>query len=808
MSDAKQQRLRQTDFRALLAAAAVITAPVCAQEPAASPDLASAPAAVASPSPTSLAEDAAAGTAATAPKASRVIEEIIVTAQKREENLADVPISVQAFSGEKLEALGVKGPMDLPQITPGMQYNSLVGYSVVYLRGVGTDVFLPNSDPSVATYIDGIYFPFSHGLATDFGKLERVEVLKGPQGTLFGRNSTGGAINVVTAKPNPSMLEGALAYEVGSFDASNIKAYISGPLTDTLAVSFSLIDNTADSYYKRPADSQFTDFPRETTQGYNAKLNWEPSQALGMTLGALITRQTGLSSVVTSSFDIKPLGTVALVQPSPGQYTTNPDDDIHFRASSDVVYGEARWSPGPSNVKLLASRQNIITDTSFDFEGSSADLVNFHPKDQGATITTSELQWLSEEGGWLTEVFGRELQWITGLYYFDADKAGFRNLEVPVADGLLDLDFLNPLINDFADVTGLNLPSGADLRLTAWVNTTAYAVFAQGTYNLTDAIGLTIGARYQDEKRGLRNATTSVLNANATSTTLLRFADRDAKTQQFSPKLTLDYHFAEDSLVFASFQKGFKSGTFNIVSIYTAPTEVDPEKITNYEIGVKGRNEDGSFRYSAGIFQNDITNLQVLIISLASGGAVTIENAGEARVRGVDFDLLWQPLPDALPGLVLTGAGAYLDGEYLEYENGSGFDETTGLYFGTGSLTFQPGRDFAGNTTVRTPEYTFNFGPTYSFDAPGGNVEIGGSVYYNSGYYFSAQNKDGVDQPKYYLYNARISYLHAGSGIRLSVFGKNLADKFYWYNKFETDFNTIGTAAPPRTFGVRLDYQF
>jgi iron complex outermembrane receptor protein len=344
--------------------------------------------------------------------------------------------------------------------------------------------------------------------------------------------------------------------------------------------------------------------------------------------------------------------------------------------------------------------------------------------------------------------------------------------------------------------------------LTAWVNTVAYAAFAQGTLNLTDRLGLTIGGRYQDEERGLRNAKTALLNADSSDTPLLKFRNRDQNTTQFSPKVTLDYHFADDSLVFASFQKGFKSGTFNIVSIYTTPTEVEPEKLTNYEIGIKGVAGNGSFRYSAGVFQNDIDNLQVLIISLTSGGAVTIENAGEARIRGVDFDLLWQPLPEALPGLVLTGAGAYLDGEYLKYDNGSGFDPATGLYFGTGSLLLLPGRDFAGNKTVRTPEYTFNFGPTFTFDVPGGNVELGGSVYYNSGYYFSAQNKDGVDQPKYYLYNARISYLHEASGLRLSVFGKNLADKFYWYNKFETDFNTIGTAAPPRTFGVRLDYQF
>lgn len=740
---------------------------------------------------------------------SRVIEEIVVTAQKREENLADVPISVAAFSGDKLEALGIDGPIDLPQITPGLQYDSLVGYAVVYLRGVGTEIFLPNSDPSVATYIDGIYFPFSHGLATDFGKLERVEVLKGPQGTLFGRNSTGGAINVVTAKPNKNEFEGALSYEIGEFNTRNFKAFSSGPLTETLSAGVSVIANQADSHYERPADSQFPEFSDERTIGLNARLNWEPTDTIGMTLNGIVTRQTGLSSVVISSFDIKPAGTAAGVTESPKNYQTDPDDDIHFRAASEVGFGEFRWSPGMFNMKLLGSYQEISTDVSFDFEGSSADLINFHPKDQGANITTSELQFLSEDGGWLTEIFGRKFEWITGLYLFRSDNAGFRDLEVPVADGILDLPGLEGLV-DAAAAVGIALPSGADLQLTALVDTIAYAGFAQGTLNLTEKIGLTLGARYQDEKRELNNATTNVLNSDGSTSRLLTFPNDEQKTTQVSPKATLDYHFGDDGLVFLTWGKGFKSGTFNIVNIYTVAGEVDPEKLTNYELGIKGTLGDGTFRYSGGLFQNDIDDLQVLFISVQSGGAVTIENAGKAKIRGVDFDLLWQPLPEALPGLVLTGSGAVLDGEYVEYKNGSGFDEATGAFFGQGSLAAAalPGRDFSGNDTVRTPKYSYNVGATYSFDIAAGVVELGASYYYNDGYFFSAQNKDSVSQPSYSLINARASYLHNSSGVRLSLFGKNLGDELYWYNQFETDFNTIGTLAPGRAWGLRLDWQF
>ena len=133
---------------------------------------------------------------------SRMIEEVLVTAQKRTENVQDVPISVQAFSGDMLAAKGIGDPIDLPTITPGLTYSAITGFALVYLRGIGSDVFLPNGEASVATYVDNVYFPLNAGLAQSFGSLERLEVLKGPQGTLFGRNTTGGAINITTKAPS------------------------------------------------------------------------------------------------------------------------------------------------------------------------------------------------------------------------------------------------------------------------------------------------------------------------------------------------------------------------------------------------------------------------------------------------------------------------------------------------------------------------------------------------------------------------------------------------------------------------------
>ncbi len=154
----------------------------------------------------------------------------MVTAQKREENLQDVPISVQAFSGDLLDARGIDEPKDLQLITPGLSYTVFAGYSLIYIRGVGTDAFIPSADASVATYIDNLYYPFGHSLAAALGSIDRVEVLKGPQGTLFGRNSTGGAINIVTKEPNPDEAFGDVTVSWERFDTANFRDYANIPL--------------------------------------------------------------------------------------------------------------------------------------------------------------------------------------------------------------------------------------------------------------------------------------------------------------------------------------------------------------------------------------------------------------------------------------------------------------------------------------------------------------------------------------------------------------------------------------------------
>jgi iron complex outermembrane receptor protein len=735
---------------------------------------------------------------------SRLIDEVVVTAQKREENLQDVPISVAAFSGEELEARGISDPMALATITPGLTYNNLVGYSLIYIRGVGSDAFEPTADQSVATYLDGVYLPFAHGLAQEFVKLERIEVLKGPQGTLFGRNATGGAINIVTRQPGDHFeldVDGTL----GSFDNREAKAFVSIPFSDGLRASVSGLYKKTDSYYDLASDSAVTSLDPDKSRGLDVRLQWAPLEQISVMGSALFTRSEGPGSIINTVENPKPLGAslgIQTVEPGEASIDYGPS----LEADNDLYYGQIAWMPEWFDIKLLGSYQSVHTDLLYDFDSSPQPLVYFHASNQYSRVTSAELQFLSKPGG----IFPDWMQLTAGLYYFKSD-AGYDPVIFGIGSGSNPL-FTPPAITDILEnVTallppGVPLPtSGVQLTLFSTLETEAAAAYLQTTFYPTEWFDITLGARVQHEKRGTTQADTNVSTSGDPLQAMQWPLDSTTRTD-FSPKLTLDFKPADDQLFYITGSRASKSGTFNLPAIYTAPRYVKPETVTAYEVGNKGTLFDHALRYSLAGFLSYTEDLQTQIVSLQSGGAQNLVNADEAKIKGVDFDATWQMFPDALPGFVLKLAGSYIKGEYTEFTTGSGFDETSGLFFGEGSLTLQPARDFSGNKAVRTPKYSGTIGPNYAATLPGGVLELGLDYSYNSGYYFDTQNTS--KQPAYSVLNARASYLYEPMNLRLTVFGKNLTDELYFINRFETDFATNSLYAASRLYGVTLSYGF
>lgn len=736
----------------------------------------------------------------------RLIEEIVVTAQKREQLLQDVPISIQAFSGEAIAARGIENTGQLAQSVPAMQVTNVAGFTLYYLRGIGTDQFIPSADPSIATYVDGIYIVQGQGNTNSLANIERLEVLKGPQGTLFGRNSTGGAISVITEEPG-DQFKGLAEAEVGNFDSRSIRASVTAPITDWLAASVAGLMSKRDSYYEA---ATFEATPDET-RAVRGKVNFHPMDSLSLSLTGYYAKQDSIAFTISENTEPSQiLGTPGTGttggMPPPDDYFTSADSKIFGDTEQALYYGTLSWKLPWFDTKLLGSDQHLdVGHATFDFDGSPQPLATFDTQEEFIDVRTAELQILSNSDTWLSD----RIQWVAGLYYFESeggfDPANLRlgpqafestlvNLNLPLRGELADLVATLPLDNTPLEDRGLSLAFGGIL------GTESYSAYTQGTWFFNDFIDLTLGGRYQREKRFLIKSETGATNLTGGTDydVLLSFPlDRQTATN-FSPKAVISLHPSESMLLYLSYAVGYKSGTYNIINIYSPPNYIEPEEVTTYELGMKADFLDGNLRLNAAVFHNDIKDLQSGFVSILSGGAVRFLTAGGARTRGVEFDGTLVPMPEWNPGLALTANAAYVDAKYTDFTNGSGFDPDTGLY--------QEGLDFSGNRIVRSPKYTTGIGAVQAIDLAHGQIELAVDAYYNSGFYYDAYNT--VEESSYLPVNARLSYLHIPWGLRLTVFGRNLFEERYHIQQLQTDFGVSKTLAPPREYGLRVTWQF
>ena len=730
---------------------------------------------------------------------SRLVEEIVVTAQKREENLQDVPVSVAAFSGDQLQALGVDNPKDLGNVTPGFVTNDSLGFAAYSIRGVGSDIFVPSADTGVATYVDGIYQPLPIGLATDFGRLERIEVLKGPQGTLYGRNTVGGAVNIITRKP-AEQLEVYVRGERASFDTTRLKVYVSGPLySDVVSAGISAIRNRSQTYYRPAPESVIQGFADDVTEGINPRVMLRLGDDLDLTLSAMYVKLTG-PSVMLGTLD--PWPAYDLLMADQGDYEVSRDSvEDHWQNENLLGYLELNWRLPMFGVKLLASHQDQEQRQpigALDYDQSELPLATARQDPAFGKVDTVELQLSSTPGGWLAEDF----VWTAGLYYYHA-VTGIDPMYLAAA----------PLQTDRLPLIGaLPLPPiGVTLASHGILATDALAGFGQMTWHALDWLSLTLGARYQVEDRGLTRADSNLVNPDGSETRIDNYPLDSVTTRRFSPKVSLEFRpFGGDTLLYASFQQATKSGTFNVVNFSAPPSAVRPQDVTAYEAGLKGTLLDGGLRYDLAVYHYEIDDFQAQYVSVSSGGALNLYNAPSAYSRGAEGNLVWQVFPEWNPGFALSGGVAFMDAHFDEFPNGSGYDEQTGLFFGERALAgpLAPPRDFTGNEMTASPELTATLGINQLLQAPGGEIEIGVQASYNSGFFFDVQNMQRASQPEYCLIGARLSYLFEQWQLRATLSGQNLTDELYYRSRFTFDFGTASQVAPPRSLAFSLEWDF
>ncbi|HKY92829.1 MAG TPA: TonB-dependent receptor, partial [Nevskiaceae bacterium] len=588
------------------------------------------------------------------------IRQIIVTAQKRAEDAQDVPISIQAFSGEDLSAKGIADPAALQTYTPGLIYDSLGAFNIIYIRGVGTDAFIPSADLSVATYVDGVYFPFARSLAQAFGKIERIEILKGPQGTLFGRNSTGGAINIVTPDPGQDTT-GSAQVSYARFDDFQSKAYVSGPLADSLSVGLGVLYNHKDDYYRLTGDAAAdgNDLQAYQDKGANLKIRWVPGDFVDATATGYRFETRGVGTSLFVLERAAPLlGTALQLEP-----TTEPYKSSSEHAKADFVLSAGTLTlnvhPGSFDIKSISAYQESKAQGLIDFDGTASEIAiqstyyadtPGHRKTQFSRAFTQEVQLLSNDESWGADW----MKWILGGYYIRS-TSGFNPVAFNVAglDDILTGDVLGAVpgnalgaIRDRLDALGL--PSvGFNLSIYGFIGAESWAAFTQTTIEPIERVSVTLGMRYQFERRHVYNVRTdAVLLPSQQTVTVFPVGGGDRPVQRLredhlAPKVAIQYRLADDVNVYGSWSVGYKSGSFNMVNLNAPPGEIKPEKVESFEAGLKSTLFANHLRMNAALFRNRIDDLQVQVVSLASGGVLSFENAGKATIDGAEIEVEW-----------------------------------------------------------------------------------------------------------------------------------------------------------------------
>lgn len=594
------------------------------------------------------------------------------------------------------------------------------------------------------------------------------------------------------------------------------RVYTNVPITDNLAVNLSAYYSKADYYLD--GESQGKPLRDQIDRGVRFKARWAPAEFLDLNASWVRTRNQG-NGAIGQNLNPSILGTAAGITPPEDRRSVFVDERLYGVADTRLTSGQINLYLPWLDVKFLASDQQSSLLYNYDFDGSTQPLVSFDVPGHPANIQQGEIQLISND----SQPFAEWLD-VTGGAFFFQNTQGFDPVEVTVGNVGFTNDLRQGLL-DSAAAAGFSVPTLNSLlgqtrlyraRAQAQVYTESLGYYLQFTARFTDWVALTLGGRYQDEERGLYRSTVKFVfgdqefNLPGEQPPIVWTDARDENgmtvpgkdtTKGFYPKATLDFHpFDDDTLLFLSWQKAEKAHAYNAFAIYLQPQYIRPEKIEAYEVGLRTALFDGAMRLSAAVFRYDIDDLQTQYVSLASGGALSFENAPEARSEGFDFDIVTELFPNLVDGLAMSLNAAYIDAKFGSYPNAAGYDTQTGVFSET--------NDFSGNRQTRTPKYSGTVALTKLWGLDSGEFEVGSDYYYNDGFFYSASNDSNYQQKSYSLVGAFARYRYEPWRTDVRVFGNNLTDEFYTQGVISTDFGGVFTVAPSVTYGVTLSVEF
>ncbi|WP_281824967.1 TonB-dependent receptor [Sphingobium sp. BS19] len=693
---------------------------------------------------------------ATPERAENGLEDIVVTATRREERLQTIPVAVTALTSEAIESSGVQDVRSLTQVVPGFFGGKNIGLFLPVIRGVGSSSVSAADEANVATYIDGVYQPDPYSTFVDLAEVERVEVLRGPQGTVFGRNATGGLINVIT--PDPSFeLRGNISARYGRLrnDASDLdaKAYVTGGLTETLAADLSVVYRKTDDY--------ITDLVRGGNLGGNrifnlrGKLLWEASDAARFVLTAEYADQDG-STNTTQPFNGNTAGrrfAGAVVPAKAWQSSVDTVPVLDFKRFNLAL--RTRFDLGSVNLETTTGYMHTRTIQVTDSDASNIFLgvVSANEPNINTKSLSQEIRLLSTAPG--------PFQWLIGLYGFRLDsESGLRILSRPAGPGTVQTSTsLNPTLK-----------------------TTSYSGFGEGTYRIVPQLFLTLGVRYTWEQRKFEQI------ANGVNL----FGEASRSFDKVTYRGALRYEFADSANVYATYGTGYKSGVYNFTS--TTPTPVDPETIDAYEVGLKV-DPLSWLRMNLSTYYYDYQNLQV-VARASSGNTFILQNAASAEIYGGEIELT----AAVTRHLKIRASAAYTHSEYKDFPNAQGF---VPLPLGGNSSVSE---DASGNQLTRSPESSLALGAVWTKEIANGTFGIAGNVYHSSRVYFDFANR--FSQKPYTLVSGELSYTTSNDNWRFTVWATNLTNQQVYREIRNGPLTTDVTYESPRRVGVGASYRF
>ena len=696
------------------------------------------------------------------------LQEIIVTAGRNESKAQETPIAVTALSGATLREAGISDVDRLALSVPGLSFGDELGEAHIAIRGIGSDAVNPGADPRVAYYQDGIYVGRPTAQLGGFFDLERVEVLKGPQGTLYGRNATAGAISVISRGPTAETT-GYADLSYGNHNATKFEGAIGGGIAANLSGRLAVQSQYRNGYGKNIITGN--DIDNQLSNSVRASLRWDPIAALSfLTIGELHKendRNGGVHFLGVDNPAIPILG-LALGGAVPADSrdvasVRDPFTHVTTYALTETITGKFDWATLKSYTSWRKSDATFGTNVS----GTSLNLT-YGTSIEDAHQVSEELQ-LSGTAG--------PLHWLAGaLFYYEHmnDSITF------------------PL--------NLLLFGGPDLLQQGYIvggtqSDRSTAPYLRLTYDITDQASVILGARYTHEKKDIDQTSQFDLSRPYSPGNpvipLPGFPNTDSRSYtQVSPSATLDYKLTPNVFLYASYTEGFKSGGFNF-GIPQAPYQ--PEKIKEYELGLKSTELHGRVQLNADLFYYDYNNLQVTIIR---GTNAVIENAATAALYGADIDLVALPLSN----LRLEGSLALLHSEYINYSSANPAFPT------------DPAQPLGGKQLTQAPRYEGRLGGEYSWNVAGGALKLRGDFSYTSRTYFTPFNEKALSQGGHSLTNGGLDYTAGSGSWHAGLFVNNLTNNEVIAQDYVASLlfgsPVVGVLTPPRTYGVRAGVSF